>query len=679
MVGNRINIIVTSTSGIKYRFAKKDKTTIGQDVELKAARTVITIPNEAAYLYIYASGKVINEVEVNTEPRYTNVEVYPTITQGKVEEGYNTVEIMYNTSAIIREYSYDNENWMRYDEKPKKLKIGNIIYARQQDKDNKIGEVSTYESTISDMLRKEAYDEDETTYDNAGNNTRRIDINPIVRGKLLNIKESGTGNITVNFYNASGEIISTDTRVGTLREVSYIIPNNASYVTISGSNLKVYEISIGELPNLIANPRIIVSDEGKYTYKKTVTIYYAGNQYTNEYSLDKGQSWNTYNGAFEIDHYATIYARSLDNGKYISGSTYDVSKLASTLNYVTNDSSIVLEPKVVLYGTQYGELPVLDNNEDYMFAGWYLDAGYTMEVTADTIVSNHLDHNIYARWVSLATNFGSTNSEKAYVAPFTGNYKLEVWGAQGGSHGTFNGNSVGCPSRTGGYGGYATGTVYLTKGTTLYVNVGGNGSCVKAQGHYGYNAGGYNGGGGGYNYQVPYRCSGGGATHIALSSGLLSTLSEKREDILIVAGGGSGSYACSASTFSCNCNPNGYAGGGYIGVAGNSAYAGTQTSGYAFGTSNGRYTTSAAYAGGGGGFYGGKPASSAGAGGGSGYIGNSLLISTDSLTKHMTCYGCATSNEESIRTIKTGSVSSSPVTDYAKSGAGYAKITYLDY
>ena len=49
----------------------------------------------------------------------------------------------------------------------------------------------------------------------------------------------------------------------------------------------------------------------------------------------------------------------------------------------------------------------------------------------------------------------------------TGTYKLETWGAQGGSA---NENYVG------GYGGYAVGNISLNKGDTLYINVGGQGN-----------------------------------------------------------------------------------------------------------------------------------------------------------------------------------------------------------
>jgi hypothetical protein len=53
-----------------------------------------------------------------------------------------------------------------------------------------------------------------------------------------------------------------------------------------------------------------------------------------------------------------------------------------------------------------------------------------------------------------------------FVAPETGKYKLEVWGAQGGTYST--------SYASGGKGGYSYGTITLTdKSTTLYVYSGG--------------------------------------------------------------------------------------------------------------------------------------------------------------------------------------------------------------
>ena len=86
-------------------------------------------------------------------------------------------------------------------------------------------------------------------------------------------------------------------------------------------------------------------------------------------------------------------------------------------------------------------------------------------------------------------------------------------------------------------------------------------------------------------------------------------------------------------------------------------------------SANQKYTNSP---GGGGGFYGGGAGMYMSGGGGSGYIGNSLLKN-----KVMYCYNCKESSEESTKTISTTNVSEEAISNYAKIGNGYARITYL--
>lgn len=89
----------------------------------------------------------------------------------------------------------------------------------------------------------------------------------------------------------------------------------------------------------------------------------------------------------------------------------------------------------------------------------------------------------------------------------------------------------------GGRGGYTLYKVYLTEGTKIYMNVGGQG-----EGYHGGSGarGGYNGGGDAYLEWVG--CGGGGATSIATYSGTLKTLFETgwSGSIVAVAGGGGG-------------------------------------------------------------------------------------------------------------------------------------------
>ena len=225
-------------------------------------------------------------------------------------------------------------------------------------------------------------------------------------------------------------------------------------------------------------------------------------------------------------------------------------------------------------------------------------------------------------------------SAQTVEIPYTGTYKLEVWGAQGGQachHGTCN------STYAGGAGGYAYGEVKLTEGTILYVVTGGKGKDATNTSCTG-GTGGYNGGG---NAGNDHNCDkpeiepgggGGGATHIATASGLLKDLASNQSAVLIVAGGGGG------GTF----NGVGAAGGGLTGsVIGSCGTGGGQSSGNAFGFGGIGVNATSGGGGGGGGWYGGKPSSTDGCQGpgGSSYIGS--LLNADTIAGQNTGNGKA--------------------------------------
>lgn len=141
--------------------------------------------------------------------------------------------------------------------------------------------------------------------------------------------------------------------------------------------------------------------------------------------------------------------------------------------------------------------------------------------------------------------FGYTGSVQQVTLP-KGKYKLQCWGAQGGtSYGSSNG--------AGSKGGYSEGVLTLTEKTTLYVFVGGKGSRGSSLSlvNGGWNGGGASVGYSGYNSGgtsgYSYPACGGGATDISTvtstmsySSGRTNRSSASLLARCIVAGGGAG-------------------------------------------------------------------------------------------------------------------------------------------
>lgn len=307
-----------------------------------------------------------------------------------------------------------------------------------------------------------------------------------------------------------------------------------------------------------------------------------------------------------------------------------------------------------------------------------INVGETITFSLNIWISENAPVDIIGKYVYLKLDvvgnvdreevFTFETSRNEFSVPYTGEYQLEVWGAQGG----------GANNSIGGFGGYSSGRIKLNANQKLFIYVGGQGQRY---------AGGYNGGGTGAACGGQWAYGGGGATHIALVDGLLNSLESNKDKILIVAAGGGANGGSSS-------NATGGSGGGIEGSAGYNTVSphtghhgtgATQTAGGSntypascgigsFGKGSDFCDDAYGGAGGGGGFYGGGGSSRGhgGAGGGSGYIGNTNLFS-----KAMYCYNCTESIDDNTKTISTTNVSETPMSKYAKQGNGYAKITFI--
>ncbi len=202
---------------------------------------------------------------------------------------------------------------------------------------------------------------------------------------------------------------------------------------------------------------------------------------------------------------------------------------------------------------------------------------------------------------------------------------LNAYGAQGGD-GYRPGNQG-----SGGLGGLATGTLAVTPGTVLNINVGQQGQPGQIL------TGGWNGGGNGSAYSSGERGGGGGGSSDVRVGG--TGLNSR----VIVGGGGGGG----SNTSGANGGAGGYANGtAGLGVSGKMGQGGTQSAGGGAGTSDGNGgagfsgqfgqggnagTGNSCGGGGGGGWYGGGGGggcNSGGGGGGSSYIGTLTNTST---------------------------------------------------
>ena len=294
--------------------------------------------------------------------------------------------------------------------------------------------------------------------------------------------------------------------------------------------------------------------------------------------------------------------------------------------------------------------------------------------------------------------YSYTGTEQTFIVPKTGYYKLETWGASGGKSITNSGWSYTDLWDTYGYGGYASGTIYLQKNEKLYIYVGEQGK-QGVMGSGNVTGISFNGGGSGMasTDNDDGGGGGGGATDIRLVNGDWDDFDSLKSRI-IVAGGGSGSAVV-------DYNFNGRAGGSGGGISAdgsvwnyqnvektNHIYNATQTTGYKFGKGeNGSSQGNAGGAGAGGGYMGGiasRESVAGGAGGGSGYVSGCdqcFAISESSTENNVTFTNQSIHYSGKVFndiTLKNGNESipthNGVSTMVGNNGNGYAVITKLN-
>ena len=375
-------------------------------------------------------------------------------------------------------------------------------------------------------------------------------------------------------------------------------------------------------------------------------------------------------------------------------------------------------PTSLTWGQTINLSTLTPTNDGYTFIGWSVGSSTYVgsETSADLNIRNEENITVQANWLkNEPMTFSYTGAAQTWTVPTTGRYKVELWGAQGGWH------TGGMGTSFGGKGGYASGTVQLTRNTPLYIYVGG----------YGYN-GGWNGGGAsnGGTKGSDRNGNGGGATDIRTTGGAWNNADSLRSRIIVAGGGGAGAeWAGNGGgaaggltgqdgfTPGTNCSNYNYPlvtpakggnqTGGGAGLTCNGVCMHTVSLNGSFGIGAADATTnSASYApsiygsgGGGGGWYGGGSGATTnchimGSAGGSSYISGHTgcvgVTSTTSSTPKSGCTTGTTDNDCSISpygytftdTSMIGGTATMPNTagtgnETGHAGNGYVKITHL--
>lgn len=315
---------------------------------------------------------------------------------------------------------------------------------------------------------------------------------------------------------------------------------------------------------------------------------------------------------------------------------------------------------------------------------------YTITYTVSDVAGNIATATRTVNVVQAEYTFSYNGDFQTFTAPAPGNYKIELWGAQGA--GTY-----------GAKGAYVKGNIILSEEQLLYIYVGGQGNGLT---------GGYNGGANVLKSGVTVSgtrtgTGGGGATDVRLTSGTWNNFDSLKSRIMVAGGGGGNGYGENTAVG---------VGGGLYGETGNGtpsvcgSWGGKQTSsdgyycedkpetkgGFGFGGSTLTESTTVVTTGGGGGggYYGGGGNISVtnnyqnmGSGGGgssfiSGFSGCDAISSSSTSTNiihtnQANHYSGKVFTNGSMIAGNTSMPNTTGGTETGHTGNGYAKITIL--
>lgn len=500
---------------------------------------------------------------------------------------------------------------------------------------------------------------------------------------------------TATFVSTNTSVATVD-RTGTVTmhgvgEATIMVssPSNGNYTAASGSyNLEVTKRTSSGLTIVLKQDGAEVTNN-TYTYtgmpcKPSVSVYdgavndanllRVGSDYTVGFSNNTNAGTATvtitgagdYNGTatknFTINPITTTFNESYENVTMSKNATLSrpatINHLFGTVTYSSSNNNVaaISSTGVITTGNTTGTATITVSVAEPS------PKNYTAATMTYTVSV-----------VSYDQSFSYTGKTQTYTCQKTGTYLLEVWGA---------GGATSYSSFAGGRGAYIAGTITLTEGQVLYVNVGGQGTVSGG--------GGWNGGGTANSISN----GGGGATDISICGTANSTTWNETAHLnsrIIVAGGGGGAlYYNSGNFFTSGYGAGGgggaYSGrngsgsaagrGGSISGAGSSGSGNTSAAGFGYG---GNYTGSSYAGAGGGGWYGGGAGGDnsrhGSGGGGSSYIWNS---------KNKSYYsGHGTNNAPTTTGSVVTDVTQFYITESSKTAAtntgnGKAKITFIE-
>ena len=329
---------------------------------------ILTVPTNTFYLYTYCGKNHINgpaliyELRPSSDPTFTQVTHYSTLTTNGFNPGYNELKINYLSNLSEKLYSLDNGNtWLNYTE-PLVLAANTTVKAKGVTSEGKDTTITSYKVVDpTDTITTNAYDNDENTSISVAKNTQKIfEVTENTYNRSLRIysKENASSTANIIFYDKDNNELLNHSLTEKVSVVE--IPNNSKKAIINSgtSDLSIIEINLRDQSNVVSDndlPEIKINDS-KWSTSKSVDILYPTGDYRKEYSLDNGETWNIYDTNIILNDNAIILARVVDeNEKVVSSSSMVVTKIDNVEPTIDIDI-----PDSIAVGTEY-ELPTSFN------------------------------------------------------------------------------------------------------------------------------------------------------------------------------------------------------------------------------------------------------------------------------------------------------------------------------
>ncbi len=304
--------------------------------------------NQDGSLTIYAKGKdqagnesTVKEITyvLDLNPFATPVinvsDGYPMLTStGMIQGKPSYTKYDTNTTDVTNYYSIDGgTTWKEY--------TGGItlvsgeIQAKSVRKSTGLEFKSSAKVVIpTNAIGTDTYDKNLQTSENLAKSGNKVfTVSPNIYGKEIKIY---TGNnvsstSTIKLYDKNKTLLNTIETKDVLTIVEVL--NDTYYVEINSgsSTLEVREIELrGEREIFEEYTPIISINEGGWASEKIATIKYYNDEYTNEYSLDNGITWNTYTGPIKLIEPTNVIARATREGRVLGSSNFIVLKVDPT-------------------------------------------------------------------------------------------------------------------------------------------------------------------------------------------------------------------------------------------------------------------------------------------------------------------------------------------------------------